>query len=128
MGNQTHAYRQVMLALSLLLLVLPWSAAPIPVNAVDLVEINHYSPEDGARFRQVIWWEWSSTTGQYRVVAWCFDANVFPHQTHFDTLWFDRSGRPRHMRAAQAIETWSWYDPELADRARWPEHKRRRLR
>jgi hypothetical protein len=121
-------------ALALLtLLVVPRD--DVARESVDLVELNHFYDENGRLvFDQVIFWDWSDRDARYQVAAW----RLVKHEVQlprpdccgrkfWTVLWQD-GDRHRAITAHAYRETWTQYDPELAEREYLPAANRRELR
>ncbi len=103
-------------------------------DEVDLIEVNHFFDEHGRLvFDQVIFYEWSASNSRYHVRAWRLlkSPSQVPSRCwergDFFSTWQD-GDTLREVRAPQYRETWTQYDPELAERAFLPKEKRRALR
>lgn len=104
-----------------------WLAAEIPHDgvareAVDLIEINHFYSEEAAvfMFDQAIFMDWSEDFARYQVRAWRLVKSPaqLPQRDWnggYTAVWQDGE-LMRCVRAKQVRETWSQYDPELAER------------
>jgi len=102
-------------------------------DRVDLIEVNHFYDEHGKHvFDQLIYYDWSATDGRYQVRAWRLlkkKAQVPSRSwTHGDyvAVWQD-GDILRRVRAESMRESWTQYDPELAEREFLPKEKRRDL-
>lgn len=113
-----------------------WLALCVPQPGVvddscHLIEINHYYDENGKLvFDQIIFWDWHCD-GQQHVCAWRLlkQAEQLPCRVRgaWRCVWTDGDVL-RRVTAPAMRETWTQYDPELADREPWPKEKRRELR
>jgi hypothetical protein len=125
---------ELMIVVALLLL----SVVPrddVSRESVDLVELNHFYDENGRLvFDQVIFWDWSERDARYQVAAW----RLVKHEVQlprpdccgrkfWTVLWQD-GDRHRAITAHAYRETWTQYDPELAEREYLPAANRRELR
>lgn len=110
---------------------------PYPTDAVedqvDLMEVNHFYDDHGKhRFDQIIFYEWSGTKSRYRVKAWRMlnSASQLPRRDYqhevYSTVWRDGE-LLRKVTAPVIRETWTQYDPEVADREHWPKERRTEL-
>ena len=103
-------------------------------ESVDLIEVNHFYDEHGRLvFDQVIFYDWSSSDSRYNVRAWRLIKNPsqLPQRDwqaggHAAT-WQDGE-QIRTVRSQSIRETWTQYDPELAEREILPKEKRKELR
>ena len=116
------------LALLLLFGALPTSLEP---EYVDLVEVNHLC-DDQARqtLWQVIFWEFSYERSEFQVRSWRLVRTPGMVPRAKISVFADEKagGKIRVIQARSVAETWTQYDPEVDDRGRWPEDKRRGLR
>lgn len=101
---------------------------------VDLIEVNHFFDERGKLvLDQIIFYDWSPEESRYQVCAWrllkC--STQLPRRDArrggFVTIWQDGSAL-RKIRSPSVRETWTLYDPEVADREFLPKDRRRELR
>jgi hypothetical protein len=117
------------MALFLALAFLP--VREIPTDYCSVVEVNHViDAAGGIGLEQTIWWD--VTPDGYQVLAWRMLASTgYPtvERGRYVVTWRDScsGGRIRRIVAASWFETWTRYDPEIADREWWPVDKRRRL-
>lgn len=105
--------------------------APL-IDRVAVIEANHFYDEAGRHvFDQHIYYDACPDTGALRLRDWrliksgsqnCYRA---PGGMIVSTWWDD--GILRQVQAPEFRETWTQYDPELADRAEWPPEFRRGL-
>ena len=107
--------------------------AALAVDRIDLIELNHCYNEDGLPiFRQLVFWEWSPRSGDYRVAAY----RVLRSDTaglrydwkrkEYVAAWCD-NGVLREVRSPHHRVTWTQFDPELVDRQFFPQELRRGL-
>lgn len=101
---------------------------------VDLMEVNHFYDEQGRLvFDQVIFYDWSPDHSRYMVRAWRLVKNPsqLPERDWRDggylAVWQDGEVL-RRVRAQSMRESWTQYDPELAEREYLPKEKRKELR
>jgi len=125
-----------MRALALLILI-AWSQPinePVIIDHVDEIELNHFHCGETGRlhFTQWIFWEydpWLRSGSVKRVVDWKMahePAEQLPHEIR--VAWWDDEAACRRVVVSQLMyETWTFYDPEIADRETWPKEFRRRL-
>lgn len=130
-----------MLAL-LLLAIVP--AGDVVVDRVDLVELNHCYDDEGRHvFDQVIWYDWSPTAERHQVVAWRLVKSpeqlpqrrwllspgpLSPGSSPSYTATWQDGDVLRRVAAAAYRETWTQFDPELAEREHLPQQWRKGLR
>jgi hypothetical protein len=119
-------------------------------DSVDLAELNHFYDGQGRLvFDQLIWYDWSETDSDFRVVCWrlvkvpeqlpirdwgngASAATWIDHETRdleylpYKALWSD-SEILRQIYARSFRETWPQYDPELVAREKLPKETRRGL-
>lgn len=106
---------------------------PAILDQVDLIEVNHVYDSSGRPILdQVIFYQWSRADARYQVIAWRLlrspgqvpqrDWNRRAYVAH----WFD-ADLLRKVVAGQCRETWTTYDPEMAERAIYPMEYRREL-
>ena len=106
---------------------------PVALEQVDLVEINHYYDQRGKLvLDQIIFYEWCAERCRYQVRDWRLlkSANQLPrrnrHGNDYVAVWRDgQLLRKVHARAVR--ETWTLYDPEVADRENLPKNRRRKF-
>jgi hypothetical protein len=102
-------------------------------ESVDLIELNHFYDEHGRLvFDQTIFYDWSPNEARYNVRAWRLvkSAAELPHRTWpegYWSFWIDGE-QLRGIWSKAYRETWTQYDPELAEREILPKEKRRELR
>lgn len=112
---------------ALLTLILLTSQGAIPfepalVDAVDLVELNHYYDDCGRLvFDQLIFYDWCPYELRYQVRAWRLVKKtshlpVKDRRTgEYVICWWDGK-LLREVRAKSFVETWTQYDPEMRER------------
>ena len=116
-----------------LLLLLATADPTVTTRTCDRIEVNTYwqprqhfaggAPKWEPTLSQVIYWQWHGSG--YRVVAWRILKDDPPVRDSRGAV--DRQlvgGRIVETRAPILIETNTTYDPEVADRADWPEELR----
>lgn len=111
----------------------PADQGVVACDRVDLIEVNHVYDERGrAIFSQVIFYDWSSEESRYQVRAWRMlkKPTQVPHRDwqtkDFVAVWHDE-GVLREVHADAMRESWTQYDPELAEREHLPKEHRREL-
>lgn len=120
-----------------LLFVCVWLGAvptdPALLDRVDLIEVNHVYDQSGRPvLDQVIFYRWSHADARYQVVAWRLlrSPGQVPQRDWrkrvYVSQWFD-AALLRKVIAGQRRETWTTYDPEMAERAIYPIEYRREL-
>lgn len=125
----------VALALSLFAVV-AYGSMPqnlVPRDRVDLVEANRFHDSDGRLvFEQLLFWEWCDRSGSFRIVDWRLNKGAIRPRYDYArgewlAVWTD-GDTLREVKASCFRETLTQFDPELEDRAKWPQEKRRKLR
>lgn len=102
-------------------------------DLVDLIEVNHFYDERGKHvFDQLIFYDWSPNQSRFEVRAWRMMKKVRQEplrdwSTSDYKLIFHEHGMLRKVRGASIHETWTQFDPEIADRQWLPMHLRREL-
>jgi hypothetical protein len=109
-------------------------------HRVDVVEVNHLYNDMGEHvLDQVIFWDWCFNAGRYQVRDWrllrgasspsgrvCYGPQrLWPFSWQVTLL---DDGGVRRIYARAVRETWTQYDPEMAERNVLEEQKRRKLR
>lgn len=109
-------------------------------HRVDVVEVNHLYNDMGEHvLDQVIFWDWCFTACRYQVRDWrllrgaaspsgrvcCGPQRLWPFGWQVTLL---DDGGVRRIYARAVRETWTQYDPEMAERNVLEEQKRRKLR
>jgi len=109
-------------------------------HRVDLVEVNHLYNDMGEHvLDQVIFWDWCFNSRRHQVRDWrllrgaaspsgraCYGPQrLWPFGWQVTLL---DDGGMRHVYATAIRETWTQYDPEMAERNVLEEQKRRKLR
>jgi len=105
------------------------------VDHVDLIELAHVYDGDGRKvLSQVIFWNWHWRDSKFHVCDWRIAnaKSMRPRLDHrsgeYRLEWRDgNSGAWRRAIAPSFRETWSQYDPEVADRAELAVDFRRKL-
>jgi hypothetical protein len=115
------------------LILLLFSIVPAELTAedrVDVAELNHFYDENGRLvFEQVIFYRWCWDYERYQVYDWRLVKNpTFLPQRDWELggyvcRWDDGEFR-RTVRADSFRETWTQYDPELAEREFLPKEQR----
>lgn len=119
-------------AIALLAVTIMPQSEPVR-DSVDIIEVNHFYDQNGQLvFDQVIFWEWHEREGRYHVLAWRllkrpsqFPVRDWQRGGHV-AVWYDGDVL-REVRAVAVRETWTQYDPELAERAFLPKDRRLEL-
>jgi hypothetical protein len=90
---------------------------PITSIQADIVELNHYGDCTGRELcEQIIWWRMHGP--DYRVIAWRMRATA-GDPVRVGDCWENRWTETKRRYVATARtrrETWTLYDPEVADR------------
>lgn len=99
------------------------------VDRFDRIEINHVEHNQQPVFVQYIFWDWCHESGEGRVQACAISTGARPQRRGAQWVleWRSLYSGPRRVLAAAWVETQSNYDIEVANRARWPVHRRRGL-
>jgi hypothetical protein len=105
----------------------------VVTEQVDLVEVNHFYDDQGRHvFDQMIFYDWSSLRNRYQVRAWRLVKSVTQlpqkkwNQEAYVATWQDGEVF-REVQARTMRESWTQYDPELAEREFLPKEQRREL-
>ena len=119
------------MTLASLLLLATIPAPGVARESCDLVEVNHFYDEHGRLvFDQIIWWDWSADDARYNVRAWRLVKcpSQLPQRSGggFETTWQDGE-LFRRVWAKAYHETWTQYDPEIAEREVLPKERRKEL-
>lgn len=121
-----------MKAIILLIAIIPYS--PVPEDRVSVAELNHFFDYNGRLiFDQVIYYDWSPHTERFQVRAWRLvkDQSFVPARDWegggYLSVWNDGEVI-RRVRADSFRESWTQYDPELAEREVLCKERRRELR
>ncbi|XZE54787.1 hypothetical protein SH139x_000766 [Planctomycetaceae bacterium SH139] len=102
-------------------------------DKVDLIEVNHYHDESGRHvFDQLIFYDWHAGQNRFHVRAWRLikEPGQTPMRDHDDKVWrviWHDAGVLRHVEASSHRETWTQFDPELANRSYLPQDQRKDL-
>ena len=110
----------------LLLVAVPHDASAIRENVACIERNSYHNDEGGLVFRQYIFFDWECDG--HVVVAWRLDKGEFSFTEHPPTLIWADGESVRIVRAEYWRESWTQYDPELAERERLPAEQRRGLR
>ena len=108
-------------------------ATPTVNDLVDVIELNHVYDGDGQRvLSQYIFWDWHECSARHHVVAWRLWKSGQPHPVRDwphggYTLVFHDGQVMRIVRAKHYHETWTQFDPEIDDRRRLSQDRRRKL-
>ena len=105
---------------------------------VDLIELNHFHDEQGRHvYDQVIFYEYSQSTAQHLVRAWCLlepselisrRPTHSHHDDRYHVRWFDPDQNiRRHISSTQYRETWTQTDPERINKRVLDERNRTAL-
>lgn len=103
------------------------------VDRVAVAEVNHYYDGQGRPiFDQVIYYDWCPVTQRHQVRAWRLIKRdeLIPRRDWQRGGFLSRfrdGDRIREVWAAERRETWTQYDPELAERDYLPREHRRGL-
>ncbi len=103
-------------------------------QSVDLIELNHFIDQEGREvFRQVLFYDWSTTHRRYIIRAWRLvkSDSQLPRRhwapARYECVWHDE-GLLREVSAPAFRETWTQYDPERKNRKLLAEDHRIPLR
>jgi hypothetical protein len=106
---------------------------PVARDMVDLIEVNHFYDDCGRLvFDQAIYYDWHPVERRHHVRAWRLikDDSQLPvrdwQQGGYLSVWQDGE-LLRVVRSSAIRETWSQFDPELAERDALPPDRRREL-
>jgi hypothetical protein len=120
-------------------LLLCGSGEPPPADNVvycDVVELNHYYQPDNAATILVQWlmWDRDPRSNSYMIVAWRVHGKghdrfqLRKRDGGSELAIRDSEGSCFFVRAPEFRETWTPYDPEVANRKSWPVAHRRGLK
>ncbi len=104
----------------------------MPVDSVDLIEINHFYDNGNHVLDQAIFYDWCPREKRYHVRDWRPLKRVaqLPHRDWdeggYIARWYD-AGVVREVRAKVYRETWTQYDPEFVERHYLPKSERQLL-
>lgn len=105
----------------------------ILADSVDLIEINHCYDEKGQLvFDQLLFYDWSPGEGRYEVRDWRLLKRPIqmPRRDHesglYVAVWHDGPVL-RKVHASTVRESWTQYDPEIAEQEFLPKDERRVL-
>ena len=96
----------------------------VPLPSCDLVEINHYHPDEHVAFTQVIAWDWDHQYGRWHAQQWAMvrswdrAGNVTTIQSDIKTI---------RIRSKLFRETTTRHDPERDNRELFPTRYRRQV-
>ena len=108
----------------------------VAVDRVDLIEINHYYDDKGRHvLDQIIFYDWCAEEGRFQVRDWRMlkRTSQIPFRDYrtndYVAIWHDpHDGEVlRRVSAKSLRETWTQYDPEIAERDHLPKEKRKKL-
>jgi hypothetical protein len=102
-------------------------------DRVDLIEVNHFYDEKGKLFlEQLIFYDWCPKTSHYNIRTYRLlkDPLEVPRRNYEDrgyvVIW--REGPAvRKVYATAVRESWTQYDPEIAERRHLPKDQRKSL-
>jgi hypothetical protein len=107
--------------------------SPAVRESCSLVELNHFYDEQGHLvFDQIIFYDWSPADARHTVRAWRLvkSPDRVPYRDDFSRCWrvtWQDDFILRDVRAPAFRETWTQYDPELAEREILPKERRKEL-
>jgi hypothetical protein len=110
-----------MVGLSLALL-LSLGALPTSGGSCDLIEINHYMPECGNGFTQLIAWDWCPQYHRWHAQQWLI---VRDWQRAGRVVSCEGDGTSVRVSARLFRETWAKDDPERENQKLFPINERR---
>jgi hypothetical protein len=121
------------LLLAALMLTPPEEQTGVVVDAVDMVEVNHFYDDHGELvFDQLIFYDWCERANRFQVRAWrLLKATAQRPQRNwngggFVIVWHD-GDLLRRVEAQVFRETWTQHDPEMDERSILAKEKRREL-
>ena len=106
----------------LLTLVLTFAGSGQGTPRCDLVEINHYMPECGNGFVQLIAWDWSPDYCRWHAQQWLI---VRDWQRVGVVVIGEGDGTSVRVSARLFRETWTQHDPERENQKLFPINERR---
>ena len=107
---------------------------PTVRDDVDTIELNHVYDGDGRLIlSQLIFWNWNEHSARPHVVAWRLwkPGQPTPLRDWLRggyVLWLRDGQTLREIRSPAFRETWTQFDPEIQDRSRLSQDRRRGLR
>ncbi len=125
-----------MITIAILLLGVSPARDDITRDWVDVVELNHFYDENCRLvFDQLIFYDWNHRQARYQVLAWRLakTTDSLPVRDWsgggYVCFWQDggETGLIRKIRAKSMRESWTQWDPELAERERLPKEQRKEL-
>ena len=90
----------------------------------DLVEVNHYAPDGGNGFTQVIAWDWCPQYNRWHCQQW---AIVEDWSRAGGVVRFVGDGVERTIGSRLFRETWTATDPERENQRLFPTDLRRKV-
>lgn len=90
----------------------------------DLVEVNHYAPDGGNGFVQVIAWDWCPQHHRWHVQQW---AIVEDWERAGNVVTFSSDGVQVEIGSRLFRETWTQTDPERENQKFFPVDLRRKV-
>lgn len=117
----------------LLLSTVPQNDVNVITDRVDHIEYNHVYDQEGKHvFDQAIFWRWNAAERASEVVAWrqikpCDQVPIRDQARQRYVTMFHDGTFLRRVEAGAFQETWTQFDPELANRAQCDKGNRRGL-
>lgn len=90
----------------------------------DLVEINHYQPDESSGFTQLVAWDWDSQYSRWHAQQWVM---VRDWSRAGDVTTFRTESDQIKVRSRLFRETWTRHDPERANNILFEAKHRRRV-
>lgn len=114
--------------------MISWSN-PQPIlleETIDTIEISNVYDDRGRKtFTQIIFRDWNPKTEYHEIVAWRMITSVIRIDKYNKIVYLSDTKNEvvptRKVHYKNFIETWTFDDPELKERARLPKSKRREL-
>lgn len=90
----------------------------------DMIEINHYMPDSGDGFKQVIAWDWSPDYRRWHAQQWLI---LTEWSRRGDVVSCAGDGVELRIRSSLFRETWTQHDPERENQKFFPCGERRKV-
>lgn len=111
-----------MLGCVLVLMLFVVGGSPSVDGTCDLIEVNHYRPESGNGFDQLIVWDWSPEYYRWHAQQWLIVKNW---DRIGGVVSGDGDGVKVRLSSRLFRETWTIHDPERENQKLFPINERR---